>query len=194
LNIWQPELIAVILLMGTSLALLLIEDWRRGVIVIAIQYLAVFWMVSQVWPLGLAAVKLVVGWMSGAVLATSQPESELIDNNLKSPPARLFRIVAAVIVWVLAFSIAPGLAAWIPVNDIILWGGLVLIGMGLLHLGMSTRSLRVVIGLLTILAGFEIIYAAVENSVLVTGMLTVINLGIAFIGAYLMSVTAGEES
>ena len=46
------------------------------------------------------------------------------------------------------------------------------------------------IGLLTFLSGFEILYAALENSVLVAGLLAAINLGLALVGAYLASAPA----
>ena len=64
--------IAVIIIMISSLGIILSRNWREGVIALAIQYIGVFWLVSLSWPLGLAAVKLVVGWMSGAVLGASQ--------------------------------------------------------------------------------------------------------------------------
>jgi hypothetical protein len=66
-------------------------------------------------------------------------------------------------------------------------------GVGLLHLGMTTRPFRVIIGLLTVLAGFEILYAAVESSVLVAGLLAAINLGLALLGSYFLSIAAPEE-
>jgi uncharacterized membrane protein len=65
-------------------------------------------------------------------------------------------------------------------------GSLLLIGMGLLHLGITSYVLRVVIGLMTVLSGFEILYSAVEGSILVAALLAVINLGLALVGAYLL--------
>jgi hypothetical protein len=65
-------------------------------------------------------------------------------------------------------------------------GSLILIGMGLLHLGITSYILRVVIGLMTVLSGFEILYSAVEGSILVAALLATINLGLALVGAYLL--------
>jgi hypothetical protein len=39
---------------------------------------------------------------------------------------------------------------------------------------------------MTVLSGFEILYSAVEGSILVAALLAVINLGLALVGAYLM--------
>ncbi len=58
----------------------------------------------------------------------------------------------------------------------------------MLQLGFTSQSLNVALGLLTVLAGFEILYAAVEISALVAGLLAGVNLGIALIGAYLINL------
>jgi hypothetical protein len=54
--------------------------------------------------------------------------------------------------------------------------------------------MRVIVGLLTVLSGFEIIYAAIESSVLVTGLLAGVNLGLALVGAYLLISPKMEPS
>jgi hypothetical protein len=74
------------------------------------------------------------------------------------------------------------------------WGGLILIGIGLLHLGLTAQPLRVVLGLLTVLSGFEILYAAVESATLVAGLLAGVNLGLALVGAYLLVSPGLEEA
>jgi hypothetical protein len=65
--------------------------------------------------------------------------------------------------------------------------------MGLLQLGTSAQPFRVVLGLLTVLAGFEIIYAAVESSTLVAALLAAINLSLALTGAYLLNMSQLEK-
>ncbi len=60
-------------------------------------------------------------------------------------------------------------------------------GLGILQSGMTARPFRVSVGLLTVLAGFEILYAAVETSLLVAGLLAIINLGLALSGSYLLT-------
>ena len=188
----QAGMVPVVLLIGTSLALLLSNNWRMYVIVLSIQYLAASWLITLVWPVGLAAVKLVVGWMAGAVIGASQLEKELSDDNLAGISGRLFRFLAAGLVWLVVFSVEPLLLNLLPTNVYILRGGLLLIGMGLLQLGMTTHILRVIVGLLTLLTGFEILYAAVEASVLVAGLLAIINLGLAMVGTYLLTSSTME--
>ena len=60
---------------------------------------------------------------------------------------------------------------------------MLLAGIGLLHLGMTARPQRVVMGLLTVIAGFEVLYSGLERSVLVAGLLGVVNLGLALAGS-----------
>jgi hypothetical protein len=84
---------------------------------------------------------------------------------------------------------------WLPGSaPEIISGGLILVGLGLLAIGLSDHVLRVAIGLLTVLAGFEIIYAGVEASVLMAGLLAGLNIGIALIGIYLQAVPSIELS
>lgn len=65
--------------------------------------------------------------------------------------------------------------------------------MGLLQLSLTSNPLRVIIGILTSLSGFEILYAAIETSTLVTGLLAVVTLGLALVGAYLLITPTMEK-
>ncbi len=188
------SLLAVIVLAITSLVLLLSQNWRWSLVALALQYLAVFFLTYLVWPLGLAAVKLIAGWMAGAVLGSSQSEPYLTETSPVRKSAFLFRLFVAMLVWVLVISLTPLLVEVIPLPSPLVMGAILLIGMGLIQLGMTTRPLRVLLGLLTTLAGFELLYAAVENSVLVAGLLAVVTLGLAFIGSYLFEVLSGKET
>ena len=77
-------------------------------------------------------------------------------------------------------AIIPGLGLQV------IAGSLLLMGMGLIHLGLTSNVFHVLLGLLTMLTGFEIIYAAVESSILVAGLLALTNLGLALVGSYLL--------
>ena len=98
-----------------------------------------------------------------------------------------FRLFGAGMVILLAVRAAPRIEAAIPgLGQPVLIGGLTLIGVGLFHLGMTYDVLRVATGLLVILAGFEILYAAVETSILVAALLSAATLGLALAGSYLI--------
>ncbi|MEN6409457.1 MAG: hypothetical protein ABFD44_07090 [Anaerolineaceae bacterium] len=188
--------IAVILISLSALVLLNSRDWRWVTGALAVMYLGVFLLVGQSWNFSLAVLKVVIGWMAAVVLGITQmgqTHEQKTEENL--PSGRIFRTIASGLVFLVVFSIAPGFVSWLPeLSSEQAVGGMILIGMGLLQLGMTARPIRVVVGLLTTLAGFEIIYAAVEASVLVAGLLGGVNLGLALVGAYLMTAPEMEDA
>ncbi len=185
---------AVPILMACSLLLLIGFGWRGTQIALSVQYLAVFWLVTLSWPIGLAAVKLVVGLMASAVLANTQTSSGSGAGESTALPrsGRIFRGIAALLVWIVIISVSPSIMAMTHVSQATSLGSLVLMSMGLLQMGMNRHPARVVIGLLTFLAGFEVLYAALEVSVLVAGLLAAINLSLALVGAYLAAAPSME--
>jgi len=189
LDLSRFALPAVILLITTSLTILASHHWRWCLFALALQYTGVFVLVSLNWPFALAAVKVVSGWMAGLVLVIAvynSPDTWMSEERAQ-PGGAPFRLLAAGLVAMVVASIAPRVASWMPgVEMEQVWGGLILIGIGLLHLGLTAQPLRVVLGLLTVLSGFEILYAAVETATLVAGLLAGVNLGLALVGAYLL--------
>jgi hypothetical protein len=182
--------IAVLLLLITSTGLLIARDWRWSLILLAVQYLGVFVLTLQHWPLGMASVKLVAGWMSAAILGMTRSSflSLEVEEQGFWPRGRLFRLFAAGIILLIIWVTTPTVDTIMADAGYAITGGsLILIGMGLLHLGITSHILRVVIGLMTVLSGFEILYSAVEGSILVAALLATINLGLALVGAYLMT-------
>jgi hypothetical protein len=189
--------LAVIVLVITSAGLLFVRDWRWNVILLAVQYLGMFVLMLQHWPIGMASVKVVAGWMSAAILGMTRSglPDDFLAEQTRRPQGRLFRLFAAATVMLIVAVVTPAVDtvmadAGFPVTN----GGLLLVGMGLLHLGLTSQILRVVIGLMTVLSGFEIIYATVEGSVLVAALLAVINLGLALVGSYLLIASSVEEA
>ena len=187
--------IPLLMILLTSMTLLLNLHWRWTILAFAIQYIGVFWLVSQNWPLGLATVKLVAGWMAGAILAATQASNEgELSQGFMGLSGRIFRVIAGLFVLIIAFSIVGQISSWIPGNPNTLLSGVVLMMMGLLQLGMTTVPFRSILGLLSVFSGFELIYSTVVTSVLVTGLLAVITLGLALAGSYFMSLEKEEDA
>jgi len=187
--------IAVVTILFTSLGLLLARDWRWSITLLAIQYIAMFVLALQHWPLGMASVKVVAGWMAAAILGMTR--SGLSNENLAEenvwPRGRLFRLFAAGIVVIIVAGVTPSVdTIMADAGFAVTTGSLLLVGMGLLHLGITAHILRVTIGLMTVLAGFEILYSTVEGSVLVAALLAVINLGLALVGSYLLIAASSK--
>ena len=196
MNVESLAVPAVILIFLSASTLLGSRDWRICIAALALQYLGITLLVGIHWPIEEAAVKLLAGWMAGAVLGLAlislhgepEPYESLTISYI------MFRALLAVLAGLAAYSIGDSLVEWIPeIAPPQATGSLLLIGLGLLHLGLTTRPLRVTLGLLTVLGGFEILYAALESSILVAGLLATITLGLAMVGAYLMAAPSLEE-
>lgn len=186
--------IVILLVVVTSVGVLLARDWRWLVSFLAAQYVGVFILTLQHLPLGMATVKVIAGWMGAAILGMTRSSLDEAEDAGILPQGRFFRLVAAGIVALVAAASAPAVDTMMAdAGTAVAAGSLLLIGMGLLHLGVTDQPLRVTVGLMTVLAGFEVLYAAVENSVLVAALLAVINLGLALVGAYLMTASNADE-
>jgi hypothetical protein len=186
--------IALLIVLVTSIGLLLQRDWRWGIGLLTTQYLSIFWLVQTHWPVSMAAAKLVTGWMACAVLGIAQLNSGSSQETEESwPQGRLFRLFTAGIIMATTFVLSLRASSWLGLNLPIAWASLLLIGMGLLQLGISAQPFRVILGLLTVMAGFEILYAAVESSTLVAALLSAVNLGLALSGAYFLNLPQEEK-
>lgn len=192
---------AAILVSVTSLILVLSHNWRWSILTLALQYVGVFLLTTLSWSIEMSVAKLVAGWMASAVLGIAISEAAAAspvswrESERAWPSSRLFRLLAACLVLITVISGSNRISEWVPGLELPQTiGGMMLIGMGLLHLGLTAQPLRVVLGLLTVLSGFEIFYAVVEASTLVAGLLAAVTLGLALAGAYLLLSPIGEES
>jgi hypothetical protein len=168
-----------------------------SIILLAVQYLAMFILLLMRLPVGLSTIKVVSGWMSAAILGMTRSglSRKTVDEEGIWPRGRLFRLFMAGAVGILVAAATPPVELLMAdAGYAITGGGLMLIAMGLLHLGITSQVLRVTLGLMTVLTGFEILYATVEGSVLVTGLLAVITLGLALVGSYLMIASGSVEA
>jgi hypothetical protein len=169
--------------------LVLVNNWRYLLGILSLQYAGVMVLVAVSWPLEIAVVKLIAGWMAVSILMLTYLNlPDAISEQLEIPFFRqLFHGLVAVLIGLVGVSLQPTATLWfLSASPQQALAGLLLLGLGLLQLGINPQGIRTVVGLLTILAGFEILYASLEASVLMTGLLAVLNIGIAFVGAYLL--------
>ena len=164
------------------------RSWRNILIALAAVYFASFFLYLQQWDFLMAAVKLLTGWMGVAILSfvTGQQHTST-DRDLM--PKRIFMMIALVHVWVLAFLLSNRISLLFDMSPEIAFASFSIIGMGLLLLGIKSTSFNVIMGILTFFAGFELVYAELESSILVIGLLAAINLLIAFVGSYMITIS-----
>src|SRR6188474_182928 len=123
---------AVVLILVTSVGLLIVRDWRWSIILLAVQYFGVLILTLQHWPLGMASVKVVAGWMSAAILGMTRSGllSQDSDEETIWPRGRLFRLFAAGMVWMIVAAITPSVdTVMADAGFAVTTGSLLLIGM-----------------------------------------------------------------
>jgi hypothetical protein len=195
---------AAILLILTSTGILLSTNWRFSIWALSLQYVGVFLLVALSWRIEMAVAKLLAGWFAGAILGftlASNFDTYDIERTYRDgegqarPTGRLFRIFAIALSWLAVGLLTSSLLKWVPgISLAQILGGLILIGLGILHLGLTANPSSITIGLLTVLGGFEILYATVEKSTLVAGLLAGVNLALALAGAYILTVTVSAQA
>jgi hypothetical protein len=78
----QPFFSGVLILAAVTAALLMLlsDNWRWTIAGLAIQYLVVFLLIAQIWPIGLAAIKLVAGWLTGILLSMANAPIQMEET------------------------------------------------------------------------------------------------------------------
>jgi hypothetical protein len=195
------KLLAVFLVTLASLVTLLTADWRVTISFLAIQFAGVFLLIGLTWPLALAVITLIAGWLSGAILGmamVSLPRNSL--SATRHQPSRLrlnplFNFLAAVLIYLMVITLAPQVQKWLPALSYEQsLAALTLLGLSMLRLALDPSPLSTAAALLALLAGFEVIYASLTSAQFAVGALAVITLFIAMAGAYLLLAPSMEET
>ncbi len=189
---------ALINLLVAAAALVLFNDWRIRLTALAVQYTTAAILITQAVVPEVAFAKFVVGCLVVAILVITaaqfnfgQTVGDLADLNTSRtevPTGLPFRLLATLMFVIAAAYLAtqpnrvlPGL----EVAPAISIPAYLLIALGLLNLGLSDEPMRAGTGLLTLMLGFEIFFAAVEPSLAVTALLAASQFGVALAISYL---------
>jgi hypothetical protein len=196
---WIEEL-AIIPAIGVALTgglLILFDNRRLLILALAVQYLFVGWMSALALPVQVAATKVVAGLMACTILAltlTALGWKAQEDLTQAIPSGRAFRLIAVLLVFAAAGGIGRSNWMMLPgVTSSAVLGSTLLISFGLLQLGLSEEPTRIGAGLLTLLAGFEVAYSAIEPSLVVIALLAAVHLGIALVVGYILMLEKGQE-
>jgi len=167
---------AFILLPLAGAGLLLARDWRWLAVSLAGLGLGCFLLTLNYWPLNMAAAALVTIWMSAAVLGSS--------HKTQAETAGPLVLFLAVVVFIAGLRVSFDInAAFESISTSVAFGAAWSIGLGLLQISLARDASRSVLGLLTLLQGFQIFFAVFENSILVSALLAAVCLGLGLTGA-----------
>ena len=187
------------------------RDWRLNVFALAAQYFFLTLSMTRVVRVEMAAVKGLIGWVICLVFYMTEQQAQSSRQTDESAEdvaldswfgarVRLWRqegisaqaafsFLAALLVGgaIYAGASAISLPALPTELSLICY---YLAAAGVLLLGLSQDPLRVGVGLLTILSGFDLFYVALEPSLVVTGLLGSISFIVALGTAYLKAALA----
>ena len=178
------------LIIATSASLLVIKETRATSLLLGIQYIGVFILVGLTWPIEMAVIKIVVGWLVAIVLGLEiRNKSSNTTTGRSVPWSLIFLSLGLALLLVASIrEIIPNLAnRFLNARYEQILGSSILIGLGLLKVGISMSTRSLVIGILTFLSGFEIIFATIDTSAFIAGFLAFLSLGVSLLGTYLSS-------
>ncbi len=203
------------LLVAASL-LVVVPSWRARLVALAVQYVCVAVLLTQIVIWQVVVARLVVGaGILGILLLTGHETTGIFPWQRQTVPAgegavaaapspvaaitRLwktqfsadfpFRAVAVAMAIVAAASLAGQPNALLPgLSTDLKMAGYLLCGLGLFSLGLSEEPLRAGLSLLTLLSGFELLYVAVETSLAIVALLAVVDFTVALAVSYLALV------
>ncbi|BBB48954.1 hypothetical protein [Pelolinea submarina] len=173
-------------------AILVPRDWRWTLFGLAMTYLFGFILIVQIWPLPLAAVKLLTGLIGVILLSTTKMNTEVQEEPIGSISSRIFILLLAILSWIIVLATISRLNAWLPIEYTNLFIGMVFLICGIIKFSTDQRIFNVIVGLLTLLSGFDIIYSSLEGSALVTALYALIVISICILGSYLEGIFSGE--
>jgi hypothetical protein len=171
--------------LGVTVVVLVPRDWRWSIFGLAMSYLIGFILIVQIWPLPLAAVKLLSGLIGIVILSSVEMNTEEKNELIGSPSSRIFILLLAILSWLIVAATINRLNAWLPIEYTNLFIGMVFLICGLIKFSTDQKIFNVVVGLLTLLSGFDIIYSSLEGSALVTALYALIVISICVLGSYL---------
>ncbi|MDO9546951.1 MAG: hypothetical protein Q7J07_09435 [Pelolinea sp.] len=179
--------------LGAIVWMFVSSDWRMRLAGLASLYLVELIVILQIWPIALASVKLISGWMGIALLGTVKLNADDLPAAERIPSETIFKLLMAFLVWMVIATVAPSINEWIPISYTNLYIGLAIMGGGILFIGLSNDPFEIVLGLLMFLVGFDVIYSSLEGSALVTGIFALIIILICLISVYFLpSNSLGE--
>jgi len=199
--------LAAYIVLITAFTIFIVRDWRWSVLALAIQYLVVGLLFTDVIEPQLAFIKVLVGLFICLILyftarqvnwgqlpsdVTDEEAVQLRDERLLRlgpymlPTDTPFRVFFALMVILVVWTLSQRPEFQLPlVPDYFVLAIFALVGLGLVNLSFTSEPLKAGMGLLTFMTGFELFYSGLEQSVLMLVFLATANLVMALVISYL---------
>jgi hypothetical protein len=202
-----PAIVGLIL---TALIIFLTSDWRLAQTALLVQYILVGLALTRFIRVEVAIVKILIGVLAvfilyltarriqeaGGLMVTPQGRSRFLGLAVRwragplGLPMRLLAVLLVALGLILVFSTYQPVLVSPDLTFVAFWLG----AMGVLGLVLSSDPLRVAPAVLTILTGFDLIYASLEPSLAMAGFLGALVLLSALAFSYLATVQSLNAS
>lgn len=196
--------IILISLIITASFVILIPDWRLALYALAVQYVVVATMISNLVPLPLAIVRVISGGLALMILYFTARQkledlrrayNEAQDDEARDAIAQRasrqlfvvgfpFRLFSLALVVVGIIGIVSSMS-FLGLTQDVLFGAVWLMMAGILVSVLSRDVLRLGLGILIFTSGFCILETATEESLLLYGLLNISDLLIVLVIAHL---------
>ena len=192
LPLWSGYVAVVAVFVMTPI-LVVIDDRRLVVGALAVLYLFVSLLFTNVLATQIAGIKLIVyiivwliificaqqkGW--GYTDASNEVYGLVISATIR------FRVLAVFMVGIVGWQLVEtGMLPFPVVSRYVTLGATQLVFQGLLLLAIGKQPLKIGLGILVMYSGFGLLYSAVEPSLMVVGMLGLVDIAVALAICYL---------
>ena len=192
LPLWSGY-VAVVAVFVMAPILVVIDDRRLVVGALAVLYLFVSLLFTNVLATQIAGLKLIVYiivWIIIFICAQQKGWGYTDDSNevyglVVSAKVR-FRVFAAFMVGIVGWQlVATGMLPFPIVSQFVTLGATQLVFQGLLLLAIARQPLKIGLGILVMYSGFGLLYSAVEPSLMVVGMLGLVDIAVALAICYM---------
>ena len=184
---------SVVAVFVMALILVVVDDRSLVVVALAILYLFVSLLFTNVLAPQIAGIKLIVYIVVWIIIFVGVQQKARRYDNESNEMGRL--IVSAKIRFRVFAVIAAGLVGWqlvetgkLPfpiVSEPVTLSATQLVCQGLMLLAIARQPLKIGIGILVMFSGFGLLYSAVEPALMVVGMLGLIDIAVALVICYL---------
>ena len=192
LPLWSGYVAVVAVFVMTPI-LVVIDDRRLVVGALAVLFLFVSLLFTNVLATQIAGIKLIVyiivwliificaqqkGW--GYTDASNEVYGLVISATIR------FRVLAVFMVGIVGWQLVEtGMLPFPVVSRYVTLGATQLVFQGLLLLAIAKQPLKIGLGILIMYSGFGLLYSAVEPSLMVVGMLGLVDIAVALAICYL---------
>jgi hypothetical protein len=176
---------AAILAGITTGIIVITDDSRIKIGLVFFQYALSSILLNLAAPIQIVVIKFVSGLTVCLILfvtARMIGEDRHIVRGFDLPAGRAFRMIAVLLVSTAAVGIGRSEFVSIPgIAPEALSAALLLGGLGLLQVSLLERPSNVVIGVISLLNGFEIVYVVLETSIAVMALIAMVHISVSVV-------------